>query len=138
MPEPNTRNDAQSLDHPDADFIIRSSDGVDFHVHALLLRLASPIFNDMFALPRTPDIDETKDGLPIVDLAEDGRTIQILLSSCYPAVYGGPEGIKGLSEISALLGNMIYQLSKRVRLSSLSGPFFKDRATPSLCYRMPT
>lgn len=103
MSESNTENDGQAPEHPDADIIIRSSDGADYCAHALLFRLASPIFRDMFALPRPLGVDETKDGLPIVKLSESSRTIQILLSYCYPAVYRLDEGVKELSEVAALL-----------------------------------
>jgi hypothetical protein len=104
MPESNTENDARSPEHPDADIIIRSSDGVDYRVHTLLLRLASPIFRDMFTLPWSPGVDETKDGLPIVDLSENSSTIQMVLSRCHPAVYRSlHKEIKHLSEISDLI-----------------------------------
>ena len=91
--------------HPDGDIIIRSSDGIHFRMMKLLLSLASPIFKDMFSLPRSADenIDEFLHGLPIVDLTESSRTIENLLSSCYPAIYGKTSGLQGLSDVSALL-----------------------------------
>jgi len=94
------------FDHVDAaDIIVRSSDGMYFRMIKLLLSLASPIFKDLFSLPRsTEGIDEAKDGLPIVDLAEKSGTIKNLLSFCYPAIYNGNVGlVETLSEVSALL-----------------------------------
>jgi hypothetical protein len=93
------------FDHFDsADIIIRSSDGVYFRMVKLLLSLASPVFKDMFGLPRSADgIDETKDGLPVVDLTEDSGTIKNLLSFCYPVIYTGRMGFMDLSEVHSML-----------------------------------
>lgn len=80
--------DASSpFDHPDADVIIRSSDNIDFRVFKLFLSFASPVFKDMFTLPQVTEgnnLDETKDGLPIVQVTEDGETLKNLFLLCYP------------------------------------------------------
>ncbi|KAI0051224.1 hypothetical protein FA95DRAFT_1602896 [Auriscalpium vulgare] len=71
----------------DADIILRSSDNVDFHVHRLILSKASPMFATMFSLPRTSQAssaDETKNGVPLVRMVEDARTLLLLLRFCYP------------------------------------------------------
>ncbi|KAF7334708.1 BTB domain-containing protein [Mycena venus] len=34
-----------------SDFILRSSDGVDFHVHREILKFSSDFYDDMFAIP---------------------------------------------------------------------------------------
>ncbi|TFY76282.1 hypothetical protein EWM64_g7730 [Hericium alpestre] len=36
----------------DADIVMRSSDGVHFHVHKNFLSKCSPIFADLFSLPQ--------------------------------------------------------------------------------------
>jgi len=36
---------------PDADTVLRSSDGEEFRVHRIILSLASPVFQGMFTLP---------------------------------------------------------------------------------------
>ncbi|KAJ7154121.1 hypothetical protein C8R46DRAFT_1118734 [Mycena filopes] len=41
------------FDDATADVILHSWDGADFHVHRLVLSLASPFFKDMFALPQS-------------------------------------------------------------------------------------
>jgi hypothetical protein len=80
-----------------ADVILRSSDNVDFHVLKAPLALSSPLFRDMFTLPRghqlgqeewsmVPPVDEMKDGLPIVNLTESGKVLCRLLHMCYRAV----------------------------------------------------
>ena len=65
----------------DADIILRSSDNVDFLVHRLILSKASPVFSDILTIPsstshsdgggKPPNIDELKDGIPIVHMAEN-------------------------------------------------------------------
>ncbi|OSD05502.1 hypothetical protein PYCCODRAFT_1465386 [Trametes coccinea BRFM310] len=40
------------FDQPSADIVLRSSDGVDFHVHSQILAQASPFFATMFSLPQ--------------------------------------------------------------------------------------
>ena len=49
---------------PDADVVLRSSEGKEFRVHPLILSLGSPIFQGMFSLPQptgpppqTPSVD---------------------------------------------------------------------------------
>ncbi|KAI0698249.1 hypothetical protein BC835DRAFT_1466668 [Cytidiella melzeri] len=37
---------------PTADVVFRTSDHVDFHVHKLILSIASPFFTGMFSLPQ--------------------------------------------------------------------------------------
>lgn len=76
------------FDSFDADCILRSSNDVDFCVHTLILSLASPFFRTMFSLLKGAaaklSIDEVNDGLPIVPVSENDRTLHILLSLCYP------------------------------------------------------
>ncbi|KAJ3486435.1 hypothetical protein NLI96_g4245 [Meripilus lineatus] len=83
------------FEHPftdeDADLIIRSNDNVDFRVYKVILAKASPLFKDMFTLPSpSPSIrqqylqDEYQNGVPIITLAEDAPSIDLLLRFCYP------------------------------------------------------
>lgn len=84
------------FDDSDADLIIRSSDGMRFAVHTLLLRKASPVFAGMLTLPRAGADDQT----PVVDLCEDSKTVLAMLQLCYPI--GGP-ALDTLGELCALL-----------------------------------
>ncbi|KAJ7105466.1 hypothetical protein C8R43DRAFT_1046388 [Mycena crocata] len=74
-----------------ADIIVRSSaDKVDFRVHKAFLAVASPVFRDMLSLPQgelSSDASDVhvKDGLHIVPLDEDEKTLGTLLRMCYPA-----------------------------------------------------
>lgn len=98
----------QSLNHPDADIIIRSSDGVEYRTIKILLSLASPIFKDMLGLPRTEgslkEVDEQIDGLPVVEFAEDSTTLQRILALCYPMSWKGVAAKPiNLAEVDSLL-----------------------------------
>ncbi|KIL60841.1 hypothetical protein M378DRAFT_44296, partial [Amanita muscaria Koide BX008] len=57
-------------------------DSVDFFVLTTILSLASPVFDGMF--PGAGEGTETKNGLPIIDLAEDSDTLYNLLLLVYP------------------------------------------------------
>ncbi|KAI0730811.1 hypothetical protein C8Q76DRAFT_669462 [Earliella scabrosa] len=88
------------FDRHDADFIIRSSDNVDFHVHRIILSLASSVFSDMLPLPQP----EGSSPIPTVDLEEDSQTIDVFLRVCYPLF--DPE-IKTLPELRKVLAAAI-------------------------------
>jgi len=88
------------FDKDNADLIIRSSDGIDFYVHKIILSLASSFFDDMLSLKQPANSQPTTDR-PVVDVAEDGDTLYPLLSLVYPTT--DPE-LDDLSLISRLLG----------------------------------
>ncbi|KAI0642221.1 hypothetical protein C8Q79DRAFT_1013514 [Trametes meyenii] len=77
----------ESSSHPftktSADVVLRSSDGIQFRVHKIILSEASSVFDGMFTLPQL-DEGEVPVALPSVDLTEDGKTIERLLRLCYP------------------------------------------------------
>ncbi|KAL6300864.1 hypothetical protein BKA93DRAFT_500708 [Sparassis latifolia] len=85
------------FDKPTADIILRSSDRVDFRVKKAILSETSWFFDTMFTLPQPSLIagemkrirangleTELKDGLAVVHITEDSRTIDCLLRICYP------------------------------------------------------
>ncbi|KAI0923035.1 hypothetical protein AcV5_009864 [Taiwanofungus camphoratus] len=75
----------------DADIIIRTSDGTDFHVHKFILGRASSVFRDMFTLPTssmsltTRQDDQTE--IPCVSVEEHSDTWDTLLRFCYPDTF---------------------------------------------------
>ncbi|KAG8212948.1 hypothetical protein J3R82DRAFT_11312 [Butyriboletus roseoflavus] len=78
---------AAPFDHPKADIILRSSDNVDFRVFKLFLSLASPFFETLFDIPQPAqgsDHQEIKDGLVVIPVTEDSKTLDVLLRFCYP------------------------------------------------------
>jgi hypothetical protein len=72
------------LNIPDADFILRSSDQVNFRVRKSLLAMSSPFFDDLLSLPQPPG-DELVDGFPVVQLPENADLLNSLISFLYPA-----------------------------------------------------
>jgi hypothetical protein len=103
--EPAPSHPSAPFDDADADFILRTSDGVDFRVYKLLLSLASSVFKDMFSLPAPSNgSNDTVDGRPVVELTETSTTIHDLLMSCYPvAQTGGPPTMTSISQVGNLL-----------------------------------
>lgn len=69
-----------------ADIILRTSDHVDFHVHRVVMSLASPFFSTMFSL-KPPEGQECNCKIakaePVV-VAEDSVVLDHLLRFCYP------------------------------------------------------
>lgn len=74
----------ECFDDPTADFILRSSlPETDFHVHRLLLSLASPFFDQLLSLPQPSSMkDLTR--IPIVEVSETPQILQLLLQFIYP------------------------------------------------------
>ncbi|KAI0371626.1 hypothetical protein BV20DRAFT_965361 [Pilatotrama ljubarskyi] len=93
------------LDSPTADVIFRTSDAVDFRLHASLLSLASPVFRKMLddrQAHRTcspPEKGSTCYGVFFV--TEDSATLAALLRHIYPLPRQTPSS---LSTIKSLLG----------------------------------
>jgi hypothetical protein len=71
------------INFEDADIILRSLDGVEFHVHKVIISLISPglLVNEPSKV----------DDLPVFDVPENGRILAMLLELCYPN--GNPDAI---------------------------------------------
>ncbi|KAI0664237.1 hypothetical protein C8Q70DRAFT_1049742 [Cubamyces menziesii] len=71
-----------TFDPDSAEVIIRTSDGVRLGVSKEILRLSSPVlFEQVIAIPSDPDSDFTT---LVVDVAEPGAVMLLLLSLCHP------------------------------------------------------
>ncbi|RPD73317.1 hypothetical protein L226DRAFT_572390 [Lentinus tigrinus ALCF2SS1-7] len=83
---PSALTNAQSpFNQPSADITLRTCDHVDFHVHSQILSQASPVFATMFHLPQPKLPTAVKiPTRPVVDVTEDGTTLDALLRLCYP------------------------------------------------------
>jgi hypothetical protein len=94
------------FDHPKADIILRSSDGIDFRVFKLFLALASPFFETMFELPQPADgtSDNTKDSVPVIPVEEDSKILDTFLRFCYPSTLAEDPSLESLTDILAVLG----------------------------------
>ena len=86
------------FDKANADIIIRTADDVDFHVHRIILILASPFFEDMFSLPQGPSTSTLE--LPVIDVSEPSHTWDALLRICYPCT---DPVLEDLGDITTLL-----------------------------------
>ncbi|KAJ7658137.1 hypothetical protein DFH06DRAFT_1090237 [Mycena polygramma] len=80
-----------------ADTILRTSDGVDFHVYRRVLSLASPFFRDMFSVPQP----ETEPNVPVIPVAESSHLLDRALRVFYP----GAEMVEadGLDQLAQIL-----------------------------------
>ncbi|KAK7013010.1 hypothetical protein R3P38DRAFT_3008008 [Favolaschia claudopus] len=88
------------FDDATADTILRSSDGVDFHVYRIILSCASPFFKDMFSLPQANSTDL---GLPIIPLSEHSRLLDSFLRVWYPGAKTVPfENVDQLADVIEL------------------------------------
>ena len=70
-----------NFDAPDADTILRSSDGKEFRIHRLILSLASPVFQGMFGLPQPT---EPPSQIPSIDVSESSDILQPFIQYLYP------------------------------------------------------
>ncbi|KZV70848.1 hypothetical protein PENSPDRAFT_578725, partial [Peniophora sp. CONT] len=93
VPKASTVRDAGSpFNAQSADVILRSADNVDFRAHRVILSIASKVFSETFSRPIATNDDaqiseklnEVKDGLSVVSMAEDERGLEMLLRFCYP------------------------------------------------------
>ncbi|KAG2046475.1 hypothetical protein BDR06DRAFT_1025510 [Suillus hirtellus] len=94
------------FDHAKADVILRSADGVEFRVFMLFLSLASPFFETLFGLPQAPDgtsDQEMKDGLAVIAVSEDSKTLDLFLRFCYPSTLAEDPCLDNLTEVLSVL-----------------------------------
>ncbi|KAI1790230.1 hypothetical protein LXA43DRAFT_891401 [Ganoderma leucocontextum] len=82
---PTVREAEAPFNREDADFVLRTADGVHFRVFRTILMLGSGWFAAMLRLPQPPAaLEETE--TPGVDVPEDSETINTFLRICYPHV----------------------------------------------------
>lgn len=75
------------FDDQSADVILRSSDGVNFHVYKIILSLSSSVFQSMFTLPQPSAPSMSVSTVPVIEMAEHSTVLTPLLRACYPARY---------------------------------------------------
>ena len=92
---------AAPFDHSQADIILRSSDNIDFRVFKLFLSLASPFFETLFNIPQPAHENadqEVKDGLAVIPVTEDSKTLDALLRFCYPCTLADDPDLEALKD----------------------------------------
>ncbi|KAI0328723.1 hypothetical protein GY45DRAFT_1337993 [Cubamyces sp. BRFM 1775] len=91
----NPRRPPALFNQPSADFILHTSDDVDFRVHSQILAQASPFFAAMVSLPQPapqapqddaadPELERKATVEPRADVSEDSATLAALLHLVYP------------------------------------------------------
>ena len=94
------------FDHAAADIILRSSDNIDCRFFKLFLSLGSPFFKTLFNIPQPTEAgedQEIKDGLAVVPVTEDSKTLDALLRFCYPCTLAEDPIIEELKDALDIL-----------------------------------
>lgn len=72
------------FDRKDADFVLRSTDSLDFRIHRAVMEMASPFFADGLDGLDPRNVGMTEDGLPVTHISADSRTLNLILHHIYP------------------------------------------------------
>lgn len=89
-----------TFDSPDADLVLKSSDGVEFRVFKQILAQGSKFFQTMFTLPSESN---TTTELPVIDLAENSQLISSLLQFLYPIPDPSIQSLDDLNHLIAVV-----------------------------------
>lgn len=113
-----------------ADIVLRSSDNVYFRVFRCMLVFASPFFESMFDLPQPlkHSDDETFDGLDVIQVSENGKTLDILLRFCYPAAIKDPilDDVNVVEEVlEAAIKYGMEEVEERMRKAMVAPPLLE-------------
>lgn len=111
----------------DANIVLRTSDGVDFYIYKVILSLASPFFKSMFSLkqPTSPSsAPSSLEGLPIIDVQESSRTLDLLLRLCYPITDPVIQSMEDIGDV--LEAAMKYDMDQPKKLMKA---LFRDSST---------
>ncbi|KAG2051072.1 hypothetical protein BDR06DRAFT_959573, partial [Suillus hirtellus] len=87
--------------HAKADIIFRSSDGVDFHVITLFLKLASSSFDSI--IEQAAQSNQVEGDLPIVLVEENHRVLDTWLRFCYPSTLAEDPPLHEIEDIIPVL-----------------------------------
>ncbi|KAG6381736.1 hypothetical protein JVT61DRAFT_341 [Boletus reticuloceps] len=128
---------AVPFDHAKADIILRSSDNIDFRVFKLFLSLASPFFETFFEIPQSAEEDqdqEAKDGLVVVPVTEDSKTLDALLRFCYPCTLAEDPELEVLKDVLDVLeAARKYSLDDKKARQAITSPKLLE-ADPLRCF----
>ncbi|KAG8913781.1 hypothetical protein FRC00_001611 [Tulasnella sp. 408] len=113
------------------DWILQSSDDVQFKLFRQILILASPVMTNMFSLPHVQNEAKTESNeapphhLPLISLAEDAETIPNLLVLLYQASF--PDGLEVDAAIKLAKVYEKYLIPK-ARLRLAIGPLYVSKS----------
>jgi hypothetical protein len=108
------------------DLILRSSDSIDFFVIGALVRLVSPIFDEMFPLKE----HESKDGLPVIAVPESSKVLLPLLRVVY-------HDMDDLDTQDWELYRDIFLAMRKYKMTSIERKLRKQVETSSLTLNQP-
>ncbi|KAF8347922.1 hypothetical protein F5887DRAFT_954745 [Amanita rubescens] len=109
-----------------ADLVLRSSDSIDFFVVAAVVRLISPVFDQIFPLKE----HESKDGRPVILVRESSRVLLPLLRIVY-------HDIDELDTADCQLYRDIVLAVRKYEMTSIERKLQKQIATSSLIFSEP-
>ena len=99
------------FDDEDADAIVVSSDKRQFRIYKVILSKASSVFRDMWSIPQAGQTAQSADnplemidGLPVVHCSEDGRTLELLFTLCYPLEHPALDSLDDVSSVLEACG----------------------------------
>ncbi|KAF8555644.1 hypothetical protein OG21DRAFT_832006 [Imleria badia] len=130
---------AAPFDHAKADIILRSSDNIDFRVFKLFLSLASLSFEKLFEIPQPTEasnVQGIKDGLAVIRVQENSKTLDTLLRFCYPCTLADDpklEVLKDLVDVLAAARKYSLTTIERKVYQALSNPKILE-AEPLRCF----
>ena len=100
-----------------ADVILRSCDGIEFHVHSVMLGIISPIFQGLFSMPR----DSRETWKSPIQMAERADQMAYMLGAAYqfgrPQKEASVEFLWGMVEVADKLQMDGFTMYLRERLS---------------------
>ncbi|KAG6381732.1 hypothetical protein JVT61DRAFT_336 [Boletus reticuloceps] len=97
---------AAPFDHGKADIILRSSDNIDFRVFKLFLSLASSSLETLLHIPESTEASndrEIKDGLVVIRMQANSKTLDTLLRFCYPCTLAEDPKLKVVEDLVDVL-----------------------------------
>lgn len=115
------------FDHAKADIILRSSDNVNFRVFKLFLSLASPFFETLFEIPQPAEEKDQEDGLVVIPVAEDSKTLDALLRFCYPCTLADDPSLEVLKDALDVL-----EAAKKYSLDAIEKKACKAISNPKI------
>ena len=108
------------------DLILRSSDSIDFFVIGPLVRLVSPVIDEMFPLKE----HESKDGLPVIPVQESSKVLLPLLRVVY-------HDMDDLDTQDWELYRDIFLATRKYKMTSIERKLRKQVETSSLTLNQP-
>ncbi|KAG1752090.1 hypothetical protein EDB19DRAFT_1893030 [Suillus lakei] len=119
------------FDHAQADVILQSADGVEFRIFKLFLSLTSPFFETLFGLPQSPDgatDQEMKDGLAVITMSGDSKTLDSFLRFCYPSTLADDPSLENLTDVLSVLA-----AARKEKCQALANPKVLEKE-PIRCF----